>query len=70
MTMLLSASIYLLGEDRVDAYTSVNILVYFVSYAVTRPSVERSKAVRYLNMFLLLLFALIVAWRVYEVLVK
>ncbi|MEM2499349.1 MAG: hypothetical protein QXI94_04145 [Sulfolobales archaeon] len=61
---------YLLGEDRVDAYTSVNILVYFVSYAVNRPSVEKSQAVRYLNVFLLLLFALIVAWRVYEVLVK
>ncbi|MEM1623617.1 MAG: hypothetical protein QXU65_06660 [Sulfolobales archaeon] len=61
---------YLLGEDRVDAYTSVNILVYFVSYAVTRPSVGKSKAVRYLNAFLLLLFALVVAWRVYEVLVK
>lgn len=70
MAMLASASMYLLGEDRGDAYASVNVLTYFVSYAVVRPGSERSRAVRYFNISLLLVFAAIVAWRVYEVLAK
>lgn len=70
MSMLASASMYLLGESRGDAYASVNILAYFVSYAVIRPGAERSRAVKGLNAFLLLVFAVIVAWRVYEVLAK
>lgn len=70
MAMLASASMYLLGESRVDAYASVNVLTYFVSYAVARPGLERSRAVRCLNALLLLVFAVVVAWRVYEVLAK
>lgn len=62
-----SMSLYLLSEKRIDTYVSLNILAYYVSYAVIRPSYT-TKSARYLNIVLFAIFAIIVSFRVYEVL--
>jgi len=62
-------SLYVLGERRADVYVSLNILAYYISYAIIRPSYT-SRAVRALNIVLFVLFAIIVAFRIYEVLVS
>lgn len=67
---LITPFIYVLGEQRVDAYVAVNILAYFISYTIIRPVPTSSHAVKALNATLLLMFALVVAMRVYEVLLK
>lgn len=66
----MNASLFTLGESRVDAYVATNILVYFISYAVVRPFFETPSLVKALNVALLTTFAIIVAFRLYEVLVK
>ena len=58
--------IFMLGEQRIDAYVAVNILIYYVVYAVVRP--PSSTYSRFLNISLLSIFAVIVAYRIYEVL--
>lgn len=63
----MSTSIYLLKEQRVDAYVAVNVLIYFVTYAIIRPVVEPSIYTRLLNVVLFLLFIVITAYRIYEV---
>jgi len=67
MNVLSTVALYLLKEQRVDVYVSLNILSYYVSYAVVRPS-TLSSIVRVLNAALFALFIAIVAYRVYEVL--
>ncbi|MEM4482220.1 MAG: hypothetical protein QXK88_04985 [Desulfurococcaceae archaeon] len=64
----MNISLYTLGEKRVDAYLALNVLLYFISYAVVRPFYAAPLLVKALNASLLLVFALIVAFRVYEVL--
>ncbi|MDW8083040.1 MAG: hypothetical protein RMI56_04480 [Sulfolobales archaeon] len=68
MSMAAAAFIYLLGERRIDAYAAVSILTYFTSRAVARPTARAPLAVRALEVALLLVFAAIVIWRIYEVL--
>jgi hypothetical protein len=67
MNVLSTVALYLLKEQRVDVYVSLNILSYYVSYTVVRPS-TLSSIVRVLNVALFALFIAIVAYRVYEVL--
>uniref|UniRef100_A0A7C2FPU1 Uncharacterized protein n=1 Tax=Thermosphaera aggregans TaxID=54254 RepID=A0A7C2FPU1_9CREN len=67
LVVVSSLSLSLTGEGRVDLYASLSILAYYVSYALTRP-VTTYKQVRILNIVLLALFALIIAYRVYGVL--
>jgi len=69
LVVLSIISLYLLGEKRVDVYVSLNILAYYVSYAVARPSYT-SRPVRILNIALFVIFTLIVALRIYEVLMS
>jgi hypothetical protein len=67
LVILSTTSLCLLGEKRVDLYVSLNILAYYVSYALVRPGVG-GVVVRALNALLLAVFLIIVAFRVYEVL--
>ena len=65
-----NASLLLLGEVRVDAYVALNILSFYVSYSLARPSTKSTTIVRLTHALLLTIFALIVGSRIYEVLVK
>jgi hypothetical protein len=69
LVVLSIIGLYALGEKRVDVYISLNILAYYVSYAVTRPAYT-SRHVKILNIVLFAVFTVIVAFRVYEVLVS
>jgi len=51
-----------------DAYVAVNVLMYYVSYAIIRPVPETTLTIKILNAVLLAVFSIIVAMRVYEVL--
>ena len=64
----LSLAIYLLGEKRIDAYLAINILIYYITYLVSRPLPREPIHVRMLNTALVIIFIAIVSWRVYEVL--
>jgi len=70
LTASMNSSLLTLGESRVDAYIAVNILMYFISYAVVRPFSEAPSLVKALNAALLIVFTIIVVFRVYEVLAK
>jgi hypothetical protein len=67
LVVVSAISLYLLGERRVDVYVSLNILSYYVSYAIMRPSYT-SRSIRLLNIVLFAVFTVIVSFRVYEVL--
>jgi hypothetical protein len=67
MNALSATTLYLLGEVRVDVYVSLNILAYYISYAILRPPTS-SLRVRVLNRALIALFIVIAGYRVYEVL--
>jgi len=56
-----------LGESRVDAYVAVSILVYFVSTSIL-PSIRRYADLKLLDAALILVFGVIVAVRVLEIL--
>lgn len=67
LAVLSIISLYGLSEKRVDVYVSLNILTYYVSYAIVRPTYT-SRYVKALNILLFIVFAIIVSYRVYEVL--
>ncbi|MCC6041337.1 MAG: hypothetical protein LM557_04095 [Desulfurococcaceae archaeon] len=67
LVVLSIISLYGLSEKRVDVYVSLNILTYYVSYAIVRPTYT-SRYVKALNILLFIVFAIIVSYRVYEVL--
>lgn len=67
LSLLVSVSMYLLNEQRTDAYVAVNVLMYYVSYAVIRPAIENA-SIKVLNAVLVVVFVVIVAVRIYEVL--
>jgi len=56
-----------LGEQRIDAYFSMLVLEYFVLYALLRPKRRHRD---YIALVLLALFAVVVAYRVLEVISK
>ena len=59
----------LLGESRPDVYISMTILIYYIFFAIIDPLGERGgKTVTLLNLTLFLIFSVIVAYRVYEIL--
>jgi len=66
MIMLTSSIFWILGETRVDAYFSMYTLEYFVVKALLNP---RRLYKDFLAFVLLAIFAVIVGYRVYEVLV-
>ena len=58
-----------LGETRADAYLALAILAYYVLYATLDPSALDTRGYfKYLNAALLLVFGVIVAYRVAEIL--
>jgi hypothetical protein len=66
MVMLTSSIFWILGETRVDAYFSMYTLEYFVVKALLNP---RRLYKDFLAFVLLAIFAVIVAYKVYEVLI-
>jgi|YelNatPaOPRAMG01_1025707.scaffolds.fasta_scaffold86519_2 hypothetical protein len=66
MVMLTSSIFWILGETRVDAYFSMYTLEYFVVKALLNP---RRLYKDFLAFVLLAIFAVIVGYRVYEVLI-
>lgn len=70
LATLVCTSLFVLGEVRIDAYIAINVLMYFISYAIVRPITEVPLLIRMLNLILLLIFAIIVVMRVYEVVFK
>ncbi|MEM4889142.1 MAG: hypothetical protein QXJ64_06875 [Thermosphaera sp.] len=70
LTSIINVFLLLLNETRVDAYISVNILVFYVNYAVIRPVRNPGLPWRVLQLTLLCVFAIIVGYRVYEVLYR
>lgn len=70
LVFILNASLFLLSETRVDAYISINILVFYVTYAVIRPIRNPGLAWKILQVVLLFLFIIIVGYRIYEVIFK
>lgn len=69
LVALFNIVLALLGEQRVDAYVAVNVLSFYVSYSLTRPPTKPGIVMSALHLLLLSLFAVVVAVRVYEVLV-
>lgn len=65
-----NVSLLLLGETRIDAYVALNILSFYVSYSLARPSTKSATIVRFIHALLLTTFVFIVSSRVYEVLVR
>ncbi len=63
-------SLLLLSESRIDAYVALNILSFYVSYSLARPSTKSATMVRLIHALLLSIFAFLVGSRVYEVLMR
>ncbi|MEM0020702.1 MAG: hypothetical protein QW039_01190 [Fervidicoccaceae archaeon] len=70
LTSILNASLFLLNETRVDAYVSVNILIFYITYAIVKPFRNPGLPGRILQIVLLLIFAIMISYRVLEVLSK
>ncbi|MEM4717500.1 MAG: hypothetical protein QXE81_01915 [Desulfurococcaceae archaeon] len=70
MVSALNLSMFLLGENRIDAYIATNILVYFVSFTVIRPVNRSERAINALNAFLIILFIGIAILRAYEAIIQ
>jgi len=68
LAVMLNISIFLYGEQRVDAYIALNILCFYITYSIARPARSIGLALKILHIALLSLFAAIVGYRVYEVL--
>lgn len=64
---VMTVSLVLSGETRVDVYVSLSILVYFVSTSVL-PGIREKTDLRLLDIFLIAVFILIVTIRVAEIL--
>ncbi len=59
----------LLGESRPDVYISMTILLYYIFFSIVDPVGDRGeRPVTLLNILLFLIFSVIVAFRVYEIL--
>jgi len=69
LVVISNITLVFLNESRIDVYISLSILAYYVSHALSRPSTTY-KPVRILNIALFVLFAVIVAYRVYEVFIS
>jgi len=70
LVALFNLTLVLLGERRADAYVAVNVLSFYVSYSLVRPSTRPGLAMLLLHVALLTVFATIVSIRVYEVLAR
>ncbi len=67
LTTLFNIALLLNGESRVDAYVALNILSYYIAYGLFMRGTRGSLALRIVNGFLLLVFLVIVAYRVWLV---
>jgi len=67
MVMLTSPILWLLGENRIDAYLSMYTLEYFVVKALLNP---RRLYKDFLAFIILAIFAVIVAYKVYEIMLR
>ncbi|MGC9011491.1 hypothetical protein [Thermogladius sp.] len=68
LTLVLNGWVLFLGETRWDVYVVLNILSFYISYAMNRPSFENRRVVGVLHGILITLFIVLVSYRVYEVL--
>ncbi|MGC9181154.1 hypothetical protein WLZ34_02595 [Thermogladius sp. KZ2Tp1] len=68
LTLVLNGWVLFLGETRWDVYVVLNILSFYISYAMNRPSFENRRVVGVLHGILITLFIALVSYRVYEVL--
>lgn len=64
---VVTLSLVMLGETRVDVYVSLSILVYFVATSIL-PNIREKSSLRVLDVFLVMIFMLIVTVRVAEIL--
>lgn len=56
-----------IGERRPDVYVSVSILIYFI-YILLDSSIRENTSLRVLNIFLFIVFVLIMTYRVLAIL--
>lgn len=69
LASMITATIFLLGESRIDAYIALNILTYYMCYAVVRPGIRRGLIIKMYNVLLLVVMGVIISLRLYEVLI-
>lgn len=62
--------LYFIAEKRPDAYVSLSILTFYITYTIYRPLKRASLRIKLLHVVLLTLFLVIVAYRVYQVIAK
>lgn len=67
LTVIANTGLVLLDEARPDSYVSVNILCFYVSYALFTPE-KRSRTITFIHATLLSVFTTIVAYRIYQIL--
>lgn len=67
MVALFNTALVLNGEDRVDAYAALNILSYYISYSLFMRGSRSTLGLKLVNALLLLVFLVIVAYRVWQV---
>lgn len=67
LVCLSNAVLYFMAEKRFDAYISINVLIFYITYAIYRPLRSSSLRVKLLHTALLTLFLAIVVYRVYQV---
>lgn len=67
LTVIVNIVLVLLDEARPDSYVSVNILCFYVSYALFTPE-KRSRTILFIHIALLSVFVTIIAYRIYQIL--
>ncbi len=70
LTSSFNTALLLLSESRLDAYVSLNVLSFYVSYSITRPFTRLGAVVKLVHAALLTTFSVIVGLRIYEVLMR
>ncbi|MEM2078063.1 MAG: hypothetical protein QXY95_04850 [Thermosphaera sp.] len=70
LVTLFNSALLLLGEERVDAFIALNILCFYISYALVKPFPRTALPVKLLHATLITLFILIISIRISEVIVK
>jgi hypothetical protein len=65
--LIFTSALVLLGEYRIDAYLAISILIYFVLTTIL-PNIRRQADLRITDILFIIVFIVIVALRVLEVL--
>lgn len=67
LTTLFNIALVLLGEQRIDVYIALFILVYFVSLTLLGSSIVE-KGLKKVNILFIVIFMLIVTYRIWRIL--